>query len=179
MPLRSTLRAQTTDCHAAVDDIFGRFDLGNPREYGSFLSAHARILPSVEAALERAAIADLLPDWTDRRRSELLAADMAELGLEMPSPLPAPDLRSPASLWGTVYVLEGSKLGGAMLARSVPASLPSRYLTPQGEKGGMKIFMDRLDAAEIEDEAEAIEAARAAFSLFRRAAEMELELTIP
>lgn len=179
MPLRSALRAQTSDCHAAVDDIFARFDLSNPRDYTAFLSAHARVLPSVEAALEQAGIADLLPDWADRRRNDLLASDLAELGVEMPPPLPVPDLQGEAQLWGTIYVLEGSKLGGAMLARAVPAHLPSLYLTPQGPKGSMKAFMDSLDAAVIGDPAEAVEAARAVFLLFQRAAETELELPIP
>ncbi|MDM9626011.1 biliverdin-producing heme oxygenase [Rhizobium sp. S152] len=178
MPLRNALRTETTDSHATVDDIFSRFDLGNSRDYTAFLRAHARILPAVEAALEQAGIADLLPDWADRRRTDQLAADLADLGIEQPEPLEAPVLKSEAEVWGTMYVIEGSKLGGALLAKSVPANMPSRYLTPTGPKGNMKIFMDRVDAVEIEDSSEAVAAARATFALFRKAAEMELEPSI-
>ncbi len=178
MPLRNALRSETTDSHAAVDDIFSRFDLGNPRDYTAFLVAHARILPAIEAALEQAGIAELLPDWADRRRTDQLAADLAELGIAQPEPLEAPSLKSEAEVWGTMYVIEGSKLGGALLAKLVPANLPSRYLTPTGPKGSMKVFMDRVDAVEIEDPSEAVAAARATFALFRKAAEMELEPSI-
>jgi heme oxygenase len=178
MPLRSELRAQTSDCHAAVDDIFGRFDLADPISYRAFLSAHARIVPAVEATLERAGIVSLLPDWGDRRRSELLLADLSDLGGRPPALLPAPSPRDEAELWGMAYVLEGSKIGGAALAKVVPPTLPSRYLTPHTTKNSVRSFIDRLDAAAVDDPSRAIEAARAIFSLFRKAAQMELEFAI-
>ncbi|KQV83719.1 biliverdin-producing heme oxygenase [Rhizobium sp. Root1220] len=178
MPLRSALRAETSNSHAAVDAIFGRFDLADPLRYRSFLSAHARIVPGVEAALERAGIDALVPDWPDRRRRALLMADLADLDVEMPPQLPAPALSEEAHLWGAAYVLEGSKLGGAMLARQVPSTLPSRYLTPNGARGSARSFMDRLDNAALPDPTAAVDAARAVFALFREAAAIELELQI-
>ncbi len=177
MPLRSALRAQTSDCHAAVDILFGRFDLSNPLQYSSFLSAHARVVPAVETALEAAGIDELLPDWAERRRRHLLQADLAVLGIRPPELLPEPTFNSTAGVWGATYVLEGSKLGGAMLAKSVPSTLSSRYLTPNGPRGGTKHFMDLLDAAVVSPD-EAISAARDCFMLFQRAAEMELELVL-
>ncbi len=178
MPLRSALRAQTSDCHAEVDTIFGRFDLSDQPQYSSFLSAHARIVPVVEMALERAGIIKLLPDWPERRRRELLMADLADLGVNPPPLLEGLTPNNEAELWGAAYVLEGSKLGGSMLAKSVPTGLPSRYLTPNGPRGSIKIFMDRLDEAGIADPETAISAARDVFALFRRAAEVELELVV-
>ncbi|KQV10771.1 heme oxygenase [Rhizobium sp. Root1203] len=177
MPLRSALRAHTSDCHAAVDDIFGRFDLADPIAYRAFLSAHARIIPAMEIRLEEAGIGSLLQDWPARRRRHLLFADLADLGARTPPPLPAPPFEGRAALWGAAYVLEGSKLGGAMLAKRVPASLPSRYLTPPGPKGGARSFMEALDSADTE-EPRAIEAARIVFGLFRNAAELQLELAV-
>ncbi|MBX4938769.1 biliverdin-producing heme oxygenase [Rhizobium binae] len=175
MSLRSVLRAQTADCHAQVDKLFGTFDLSRKEQYKTFLRAHARIIPAAENALEEAGVVRLLPDWPERRRAQLLFADIGELGDRLPELFPPPAFHGEAALWGAVYVLEGSKLGGALLAKSVPDRLPSRYLTPQGERGAIRIFMDRLDASGVDDPAAAVSAARALFDLFLKAGELELE----
>jgi heme oxygenase len=176
MSLRNALRSGTSDCHAVVDRLFGRFDLSDRGGYSAFLLAHARVIPAVEQALARGGIASLLPDWADRRRSDMLTADLTALKLTSPPPLAVDDFSSEDELWGAVYVLEGSKLGGAMLAKQVPEALPSRYLSHQGPRGAMKAFMERLDGAHIIDEDCTIAAARSIFDHFRRAAELELEL---
>jgi len=175
MSLRSALRVQTADCHAEVDALFGKFNLSDTRDYKTFLRAHARAVPSVEAALEQAGITTLLPDWPVRRRASLLLADMAALNEPPPPLLPQPALADEASLWGAVYVLEGSKLGGALLAKAVPDHLPGSYLGPQGPKGSMRAFMERLDTSGIDDIAGAVAAARNVFGLFLKAAQLELE----
>ncbi|MFB2550092.1 biliverdin-producing heme oxygenase [Ensifer soli] len=173
MSLRNALRAGTSADHATVDDAFARFNLSDRADYGAFLLAHARAIPAWEGALEEGGIAALVPDWAERRRTDLLLADLDDLGLEAPAGLDVEPLDTADRLWGAVYVLEGSKLGGALLARSVPASLPSRYLATQGPKGSMKAFMDRLDAHFPQDEAQAIDAARRVFETFRDAAAAE------
>ncbi|ARM89629.1 heme oxygenase-like protein [Rhizobium sp. CIAT894] len=175
MSLRSVLRAQTADCHAEVDKLFGTFDLSNREQYKTFLRAHARVVPAAEDALEEAGIARLLPDWWGRRRAHLLLADLRELGDPLPPCLAPPALQSQPALWGALYVLEGSKLGGALLAKSVPGHLPSSYLTPQAPKGAMRIFMDRLDADDGDDPDAAVSAARSVFDLFLEAGQLELE----
>ena len=175
MSLRSALRAQTADCHAAVDTLFGSFNLSRTQDYKAFLRAHARAVPSVEHALEEAGINSLLPDWPERRRAHLLAADIRELDDRLPVPLPRPALRCEAAVWGAAYVLEGSKLGGALLAKAVPDHLPSSYLSPQGPKGAMRLFMDRLDASKVDDPGAAVAAARDVFDLFLKAGQVELE----
>jgi heme oxygenase len=171
-----TLRADTSDDHNAVDLIFGNFDLRDRTWYGSFLSAHMRVLPSLEIALEQAGVEEIIPDWRDRRRRERLTDDLTVLGMSAPEHLPAPTFSNDDEIWGAAYVLEGSKLGGAMLARQVPAEFPSSYLAFQGPKGAMKTFMERLDGFQPEDEARVIAAARSVFALFKKAAELELEL---
>jgi len=176
MSLRNALRSGTGDCHTVVDRLFGRFDLSDRGQYSAFLLAHARVIPAVEHALARGGIASLLPDWADRRRSDMLVADMETLRLTPPPPFDVADFSSEDELWGAVYVLEGSKLGGAILAKQVPDTLPSTYISHQGPKGAMRAFMERLDGANIIDEDRAIAAARSIFDHFRRAAELELEL---
>ncbi|NNU65443.1 biliverdin-producing heme oxygenase [Rhizobium indicum] len=175
MSLRSALRAQTADCHAAVDTLFGSFNLSRIQDYRAFLRAHARVVPSVEYALENGGIGRLLPDWPDRRRAHLLAADIRELDDRLPVLLPQLALLSEAAIWGAAYVLEGSKLGGLLLAKAVPDHLPNSYLSLQGPKGAMRLFMDRLDATKVEDPDAAVAAARDVFDLFLKAGQAELE----
>jgi heme oxygenase len=178
MTLRNALRAGTAEYHNVVDSLFGRFDMSDRRQYGTFLAAHARVLPVVEKALEQGGIERLIPDWADRRRSDMLRADLRALGLSMPPLLPFASLSTDDALWGVVYVLEGSKLGGAMLAKRVATHFPSTYLAFQGPKGAMKAFMDHLDANTAVDQERAIVAASTVFAAFRTAAELELEILV-
>jgi heme oxygenase (biliverdin-IX-beta and delta-forming) len=66
-------------------------------------------------------------DVRRRRRSHLLAADLGVLGLE-PDPGRVhngalPRIAEFASAFGALYVIEGSKLGGRVLARQVSAAV--------------------------------------------------------
>ncbi len=162
------LRAQTAPAHDAVDAAFGGHDLGDRDAYARFLIAHARALPAVESVLNDA---DELPDW--RRRTGLLAADLGDLGLTMPEPLPfaLPD-RAGAD-WGALYVTEGSRLGGIMLARGVPETLPARYLGAKHLPGEWRALLTAIDAAGA-DRGDAwvegaIAGAEACFDLYGRA----------
>ncbi len=175
MTFRNALRAGTAEYHDVVDHLFGRFDMTDRVQYTAFLAGHARALPAAEQALEAAGIARIFPDWPERRRSHLLRADMTTLDLVMPPPVALAAFASDDEVWGAAYVIEGSKLGGAMLAKRVPEHFPSAYLSYQGPKGAMKAFMDRLDAAAPVDRERAIAAARSVFAAFRAAAELELE----
>lgn len=178
MTLRNALRAGTAEYHNVVDGLFGRFDMADRHQYAAFLAGHARVLPAAEAALERGGIARIVPDWAERRRSDMLRADMAALDLAMPTPIALEPFSSTDELWGAAYVLEGSKLGGAMLSKRVPSQFPSTYLAYQGPKGAMKAFMDRLDEAAIVNRESAIAAARAVFMAFRTAAELEMKVSV-
>lgn len=178
MSFRNALRSGTADYHDVVDGLFGRFDMADRRQYIAFLSGHARVLPAAEQALERAGIDRLLPDWADRRRSPMLRADMASLGLPMPPPIGLAAISSEDELWGAAYVIEGSKLGGAMLSKRVPSEFPSTYLAFQGPKGAIKAFMDRLDSANDVNRERAVDAARSMFSAFRNAAKLELGIPL-
>jgi heme oxygenase len=154
-----------------VDEAFGAFDLGCPRAYGLALSAHARCAPAVEAGLKGARVWSA---WAER--TPLLAADMAELGRAAPPPLELGAPLCAAGAWGAQYVMEGSKLGGKLLARRVAPGLPRRYLAAEGEPGWPR-FQAELQAAA--DHAgpgfieAAVRAARRVFLMFERAAVLE------
>ena len=166
----AALRSRTAARHDEVDAAFAAFRLDRAREYRDFLLAHARALPAAEAVM---AATPHLPGW--RPRTSLLTRDLAELGVAMPPPLAfAP--KSAAAAWGVLYVVEGSRLGGAMLARQVPPDLPARYLQAAFEPGEWRTLRAAIDAeAQREDDAwlaQALAGAEACFALYRRAAKV-------
>lgn len=168
MSALAALRSATAADHEAVDAAFGGFDLADGAAYGRFLTAHARALPAVEAAL--ATIGGLPPI---RPRTPLLAADLAALKLAMPAPLPlaAPD--DLAGAFGMAYVIEGSRLGGGMLSKRVAPWMPRAYLAATHLPGEWRAFGQALDAAAGDEAwtAHAIASAKAVFALYRAAAD--------
>ncbi|KQO06952.1 biliverdin-producing heme oxygenase [Sphingomonas sp. Leaf242] len=160
------LRSATAADHDAVDAGFGRYDLTDADDYRAFLIAHAKALPAVEAWLT--AIPGLA---TVRSRGTELAADLAALGEDMPAPMTFDVPASAAAGWGAMYVVEGSRLGGVMLSRSVPEGMPSAYLGAKHLSGEWRALLTAIDG-ETADEAwveQAIVGAKAAFDLYRRA----------
>lgn len=139
---RAALRSATRAKHDRVDAAFGRFDLTDRFSYGRFLTAHARALPAVEAAI---AACEAIPAFA--RRTELLARDLAEIGLSMPAPLALAPPESEAAAFGALYVIEGSRLGGAILARQVSDDLPRAYLSAIHPPGAWRAFGEMLDRA--------------------------------
>lgn len=163
------LRARTAPAHDAVDAAFGAHDLAEPGSYRAFLLAHALALPAAEAAL---ATHPDLPPW--RERTSLLAADLADLGAAMPEPLAFALPGAAGAAWGALYVTEGSRLGGVMLARGVPEALPSRYLAARHGSGEWRALLHAIEAEGAKNGAAWIDAAvagaEACFALYRRAA---------
>lgn len=170
---RAWLRRQTADAHAEVDRLFGRFDLTDRGQYAAFLAVHAAALLPLEQWLETRA-GQVIADWPARRRAPHLRADLAALG-RAPAPpaasLPFSGGETPAAIAGLLYVLEGSRLGGRMLARLLPVGFPRAYLDP-AEAPSWPGFLALLDErlATPAARAEAGRAALAAFACFAEAA---------
>lgn len=166
------LRAATRGAHDRVDALFSTFDLGRADDYRDFLAAQARAFLPIERALAEAGAGRLFPGWSEARRAPLLAADLADLGLAPPPTDGAAPLGSPAAIAGAAYVLEGSRLGGALLARRVAPGLPRRFLAATLPPGGWRAFLARLEQVLPSDveRREAIHSASATFVLFARSA---------
>lgn len=113
----------------------------------------------------------------ERRRAKLLVRDLETLGAD-PTQLPMatmPELRGNAELLGAMYVMEGSRLGGQMLARHVERVLGDvgqrsvQYLRGFGDSTGAmwKRFVEVLEAEVPEEESElAVKSAQQMFRVF-------------
>ena len=175
--LRDRLCAATAEAHQRLDTQLGALDLQSRDGYRQFLAANAAALLPLERALEEAGVHDILPDWDQRARTRAILADLARLG-GAATPLPTPATLDFGATLGTLYVLEGSRLGAAVLTRIVAQSsdtivaTATAYLRHGAGERLWPSFLARLDALTItpHHEACAIEAARAAFDLFAQAA---------
>lgn len=169
MSAMTMLRAATGAAHDRVDAAFGAHDLSDAAAYRAFLLAHARALPVAEQAMAALPFARTLPP-----RTPLLAGDLADLGAAMPPLLPFTPGDDDASRWGVLYVVEGSRLGGAMLARQVPAGMPCRYLGAVHAPGQWRAIRAALDEAAAGQDAswtaQMIAGALATFALYAEAA---------
>lgn len=96
------------------------------------------------------------------------------MGERTPSPIARPKFELPEEVWGGIYVLEGSRLGGAVLCRSVSPGFPTSFLTGASAAGNWRDLLVRLEASLVEPDAiaKAIDGALKVFSLFEKAGEL-------
>ncbi len=168
--VRDRLRAATQHQHERVDALFGRLNLADEADYRLFLTAHAAALLPMEEWLDRHAAA-VVDDWPGRSRGAALRADLAAMDMPLPAgELFAPEV-SPSSIGGILYVLEGSKMGGRLLARQVRDDLPKQYLAAGGNGAAWKMLVSRLDDIVLtgEDLSAATRSASLAFDRFTTA----------
>lgn len=176
MSVRNTLRAETRDAHDRVDAAFSRYDLSTRDGYRAFLLRQAAAHLPVEAALGAAGVGEAITDWPARRRAESLRADLADLGCADLPEQPFAGFPSHAAMLGGLYVLEGSRLGGAVLIRQVSHGFPTRFLA-KGSTGAWRTLLDILETklTSPEEIAGAVAGARSVFACFEAAARRALE----
>jgi heme oxygenase (biliverdin-IX-beta and delta-forming) len=170
--LRSYLRAATGDDHAGLDARLSALDWGSVHDYRRFLEASAAALLPIEAALSDANVIRIFPDWERRTRGPAILRDLECIGGFVPQLGEQPRLSFEGVL-GTMYVLEGSRLGSkVLLARIVEAANPTilgatAYLSHGSGQKLWQTFVDKLEqhATQIERAAVA-SAARRTFRLF-------------
>lgn len=181
---RDILREATARDHSELDRRLSSLDLKDAGDYRLFLRAHG-FWPSIETWLEDCGVETLLPDWAGWRRRGALEADLADLGVRS-APAPAwPPAEAPregaerdAALFGAAYVLQGARLGSALLSRQLPADsgLPRRFLG-EADTRPWGAFCRALEAAP-QVAAHGDVAARWARAVFRNAAESAASLGI-
>lgn len=128
MNLLERVKIETALAH---DRIEQGFDLGartsSPSAYRDLLARlygfHAAWEPRAEAALAHAEF------FHGRRKVDLLRTDLHELGMtdsdirQLALCVPTVPMRTPADAFGSMYVVEGSTLGGILIARHVERRL--------------------------------------------------------
>ena len=117
-PAHDQLRSGTHHLHKLVDSRFDLNTLSSAAAYSAFLLANWPFA-SIEAALGSARVHQALPDWNKRRRSKALADDLGQFGISPPSVRPLAIAADLGSLLGWSCVLEGSRLGVAMILRAI------------------------------------------------------------
>lgn len=174
--LRKILKEATAADHRRLDAGLGALPLSTADGYRRFLEINATALLPLEPALADAGVRHLLPDWDHRTRTDAIMADLAALG-GGPRHLNVDALPDRAAMLGTLYVLEGSRLGAAHLLKSLTHSNDplvsgnTRYL---GHGAGRHFWTSFL--AVLESHAETVDAedvalfARHTFNLFAESA---------
>lgn len=164
--LRRVLMTETRDLHDTLDQEIGAF--ADAAAYGAFLSGSYAFRSAIEPHLGQDA------GWPVQPLAPLIARDLADLGLPLPAVPPIAPLTTASAKAAACYVLEGSALGGRLLARRAAAlgftaDHGARHLAAQtASPTRWRQFLDWLEASDL-CEAEATAAARAVFALALRA----------
>lgn len=119
MDLIDRIREATTEVHRSAERAFlGNYDLTSRSSYLSLLQClHAWIGPW-ESAVRDNANEPLRQLMSTRWREPLLRADLQDLGSSPREPEPVPQLpqMKGSAILGSVYVMEGSTLGGLRIS---------------------------------------------------------------
>ena len=173
---RSILRARTCDLHSRAEEVLGTETCATLAGYAAMLQSNLSVTDTVRRATE-----PLLPPHMMKGLaldSLRLRKDLAELGAPACGHRAQLDLDEPAGAIGALYVLEGARLGGKLLARKVEAELGltaehgAAYLNGDGAEAGRRWrrFLSGLEERLVlsEDLVRAVAAARATFRLIIR-----------
>ncbi|WEK46905.1 MAG: biliverdin-producing heme oxygenase [Candidatus Andeanibacterium colombiense] len=168
-PFHERLRNASRFYHDEVDGLYGQFDLRERGSYGDFLASHARALLPLENWLD---LAWLVQGVTPR--SPALRADLETLGRPLIEPAALGWKKDGPALWGAAYVVEGSRLGAAVLHKAVAPDVPIAYLSSTHPQGAWRAFLRQLDAKAAAGgerwQTEAVASAIRTFTLFADAA---------
>ena len=177
------LRTETGALHHELDALVSRTVASSREVYGAFLTASLCAVSSIERGIEKHLGAEYRA-----KREELLLADLAALRIPAPSSAFHFEPTSEASAYGCAYVVEGSALGGIVLANRGASALggraPSSYLQcGNAHPGGRwRWFLSELAAFEQRtrrtDHDEACAAACSAFQQYSLAFQLILKAPV-
>lgn len=173
------LKASTHDTHDQLDQRIMSLEPFRDRDrYGRFLRAQYGFHREIDALYRRPELTALIPDLAERRRLDLIAQDIRDLGQTLPTfdtpPAFGEEPLDLAAAAGWLYVAEGSNLGAAFLLKAAAAlelgpEFGARHLAapPQGRGLHWREFVAALDGLPLDDVQEA-RAEDAAAQAFRR-----------
>ena len=168
----AALRQATREHHDRVDRLM---DLPRMRERGHYARV-LRVLDAFLAGWEPAAAAALGPKWQEwlcaRSRRGFLRLDLDALDIEPCAPAHVAPLVGRSAAWGSIYVMEGSALGGQFISRSMAREgrdghQGASYFHGWGEAtGGMWREVRGLLATELDTPERIAQACQAACQTF-------------
>lgn len=172
------LRTATHERHTRLEDLLALAGPLPRARYVKVLQGFHAFVPGWEVQVQAALPASLHTWLAPRCRGALIAGDLRALGVA-PAADPAPEVAglalaaSPARAFGSLYVMEGSTLGGQVITRGLAETLQlspehgAAYFHGHGRETGpmWKDFLAHL-RAEVRDEAQAEEAAAGAADTF-------------
>ncbi|MCG9761326.1 MULTISPECIES: biliverdin-producing heme oxygenase [Pseudoalteromonas] len=175
------LKHATADTHDNVDkSIMAQEPFTNTQSYLDFLRLQFYFLKDVSALYEHPELLALIPDLAARRRLGMLEQDFIDLETHIPAPYLTSEIADDtdvATALGWLYVVEGSKVGAAMLGKQVEAKLSfnaqhgARYLAGPGAGRGSawRELVQIIDSIELSEQQEQalVEGARQAFTRFQ------------
>jgi len=168
--LLNRLRTETRARHERLDSLLGPIVATSRESYGAFLAASWAAVGAIERGVERQ-----LGSKYRAQRQELLSHDLAALGTFRPRMTSSFEPENEPAAYGCAYVMEGSALGGLVLAKRVLQALgsdaPVSYLRFRDSQTGprwhwflaeLKAFEQRSTSAQHE------QACRAACATFEQ-----------
>lgn len=181
MSLALLLRRATAQAHQALEDSLDLLrDDFTLADYVELLRGFDGFIGPWEAAVAASGHVDAA-ELASRRHAERLAADLAHFGVAGAPPRRAgrgdlPALDSPGAVLGSRYVVEGSTLGGRVIAPrlqqrfGVDASRGAAYFGGYGERTGAmwRAFGAQLAAAPPHWHADAVDGALQTFGALQR-----------
>jgi len=144
-------------------------------DYADLLKHFYAYFSHIEEIIKPFIVADVLPDYPQRRNSSYIKADIIALGSDL-NDLPAttlPEITNTIEALGALYVLEGSIMGGSIIVQMLQkgginqgVSFFSGYGEATGMMWGNFIAVLNQNATNEKQEAEAIRAANDTFKHF-------------
>jgi len=178
--LLQELRAATRDVHDRLEldlDVLQRSR--SAPSYAALLVGFRSVYRPLEQALTACAATLLtVPDWPQRHKCGWLDADLAALGVGRDEPAAdVPAVRTAEDVAGTLYVMEGATLGGAVVVRELAAAFPvlppHEFFSSYGASRGVRWrdFRRHVEALERRgaDRDAVVAAATATFATLERA----------
>ena len=161
----------TRHLHDALDSRLVLSNLASRTGYVNYLLINWACV-SIEVALERAGIDQVLLDWERRRRRIALVKDLEALGVRPPSYAARTIDSDIGSLLGWSYVLEGSRLGGRVILQTIMTSSEPEIAGATGflrHGGGEQLWESfKIEMAKINgDPAAIVRACTGATAAFR------------
>ncbi|MCC4596127.1 biliverdin-producing heme oxygenase [Xanthomonas campestris pv. phormiicola] len=174
------LREATVQQHLAVEQLPAMRALMRERlsvgDYVQVLRRHHAVLAGWEQREAAWLHASGDVHWRYQPRSPLLEQDLAALRATspLPAPAPLPVAHANGSRWGMLYVVEGSRLGGRVIARQLRQTLPgvapalAYFELGDADPASWRRFQQRLEQAlpTPQSRQAAVDGARAMFAHF-------------